>query len=66
MRATQRNKPNDVDMKGNEMKVEVKKIDALKREMKFEIPREKVAEAMDVVYNEIGKHAKVKGFLPTD
>jgi len=46
------------------MKVEVKKVDALKREMKFEIPREKVTEAMDSVYNEIGKHAKVKGFRP--
>ncbi len=46
------------------MKVEVKKVDALKREMKFEIPREKVTEAMDAVYNEIGKHAKIKGFRP--
>ena len=46
------------------MKVEVKKVDALKREMKFEIPREKVTEAMDSVYNEIGKHAKIKGFRP--
>src|ERR1700690_3729242 len=46
------------------MKVEVKKVDALKREMKFEIPREKVTEAMDSVYLEIGKHAKVKGFRP--
>src|SRR3984885_9809214 len=51
-------------MKGCIMKVEVKKVDALKREMKFEIPREKVTEAMDVVYNEIGKHAKIKGFRP--
>jgi FKBP-type peptidyl-prolyl cis-trans isomerase (trigger factor) len=46
------------------MKVEVKKVDALKRELKFEIPREKVTEAMDSVYVEIGKHAKVKGFRP--
>jgi len=46
------------------MKVEVKKVDALKRELKFEIPREKVTEAMDAVYNEIGKHAKIKGFRP--
>jgi len=46
------------------MKVEVKKVDALKREMKFEIAREKVAAAMDAVYQEIGKHAKVKGFRP--
>jgi FKBP-type peptidyl-prolyl cis-trans isomerase (trigger factor) len=46
------------------MKVEVKKVDALKREMKFEIPRERVTEAMDKVYIEIGKHAKIKGFRP--
>src|SRR5208283_2840928 len=46
------------------MKVEVKKVDALKREMKFEIPREKVSEAMEAFNNEIGKHAKVKGFRP--
>ncbi|MDE1921395.1 MAG: hypothetical protein KGJ09_07815 [Candidatus Omnitrophica bacterium] len=44
------------------MKVEVKKVDALKREMKFEVPRQKVTEAMDAVYEEIGKHAKVRGF----
>src|SRR5437763_1827707 len=52
--------------KGSSMKVEVKKVDALKREMKFEIPREKVTEAMDTVYNEIGKHAKVIGFPSLD
>ena len=46
------------------MKVEVKKVDALKREMKFEIPRERVSKAMDEIYQEIGKHAKVKGFRP--
>ena len=46
------------------MKVEVKKVDALKRELKFEVEREKVTEAMDNVYNEIGKHAKIKGFRP--
>src|ERR1039457_4049582 len=51
-------------MKGSKMKVEVKKVDALKREMRFEIPREKVTEAMDHVYDEIGKHAKVKAFRP--
>lgn len=46
------------------MKVEVKKVDALKREMKFEVPREIVTKAMDEIYVEIGKHAKVKGFRP--
>ena len=64
MKATQNNTPNDVDKKGSSMKVEVKKVDALKREMRFEIPREKVSEAMDAVYTEIGKHAKIKGFRP--
>lgn len=44
------------------MKVEVKKIDALKRELKFEIPKERVSQTMDEVYNEIGKYAKIKGF----
>ncbi len=46
------------------MKVDLKKVDALRREMKFTVPREKVTEAMDVIYTEIGKHAKVKGFRP--
>ncbi len=46
------------------MKVEVKKVDALKRELKFEVPRERVSKAMDDVYNEIGRYAKVKGFRP--
>ena len=46
------------------MKVEVKKVDALKRELKFELPRERVSKAMDAIYSEIGKYAKVKGFRP--
>jgi FKBP-type peptidyl-prolyl cis-trans isomerase (trigger factor) len=46
------------------MKVDVKKIDTLKRELKFEIPKERVAQALDKVYQEIGKYAKVKGFRP--
>jgi trigger factor len=46
------------------MKVEVKKVDTLKREMKVEVPRERVSKAMDEVYNEISKFAKVKGFRP--
>ncbi len=44
------------------MKVEVKKIDTLRRELKFEIPQERVSQTMDEVYNEIGKYAKIKGF----
>lgn len=46
------------------MKVEVKKVDALRRELSFEVPRERVTDAMDQVYKEIGKYAKVKGFRP--
>ena len=46
------------------MKIEVKKVDTLKRELKFEVSRERVSKAMDEVYNEIGKHAKIKGFRP--
>ncbi|MFH1359891.1 MAG: trigger factor [Candidatus Omnitrophota bacterium] len=46
------------------MKVEVKKIDATRREMKIEVPKDRVTQAMDDVYKEIGKEAKVKGFRP--
>ena len=46
------------------MKVEVKKVDALKRELRFEVPRERVTKTLDEVYEEIGKYAKVKGFRP--
>jgi len=46
------------------MKVDVKKIDTLKREVKFEVPRERVSKTMDEVYEEIGKYAKVRGFRP--
>lgn len=46
------------------MKVEVKKIDATKRELKFEIPKERVTKKMDEVYHDLGKVATVKGFRP--
>lgn len=46
------------------MKVEVKKVDALKRELKFEISRERVSKAMDEIYAQISKEAKIKGFRP--
>ena len=46
------------------MKVEVKKIDATCRELKFEISRERVSKKMNEVYEEIGKVAKIKGFRP--
>ena len=46
------------------MKVEVKKVDAVKRELRFEIPKERVSEKFDEVYKELGKIAKIKGFRP--
>ncbi len=44
------------------MKVEIKKIDATKRELRFEVPRERVTQKLEEVYNEISKQAEVKGF----
>jgi len=44
------------------MKVNVKKIDATRREIKFEIPQDRVMQTMNDVYDSIGKKAKVKGF----
>ena len=44
------------------MKVEVKKIDSIKRELRFEVSKERVSKALEGVYLEIGKIAKVKGF----
>lgn len=44
------------------MKIDVKKVDALKRELRFEVPKERVTKTMDEVYEAIAKVAKVKGF----
>jgi len=46
------------------MKVEVKKVDALKRELKFEVPKDRVVAKLDEVYKELSRVAKVKGFRP--
>ena len=46
------------------MKVTVKKVDALKRELKFEVPKERVAKTLTEVFAEIGRSAKIKGFRP--
>ncbi|MCA9398631.1 MAG: hypothetical protein KC618_02695 [Candidatus Omnitrophica bacterium] len=46
------------------MKVAVKKVDSVKRELSFEIPKDRVSKTLDEVYKEIGKVAKVKGFRP--
>ena len=46
------------------MKVAVKKVDALKRELSFEIPKDRVAKAHAEIMQEISRVAKVKGFRP--
>jgi len=46
------------------MKVDVKKIDATTRELKFEVPKERVSKKLDQVYQDIAKEAKIKGFRP--
>ncbi|HQP09934.1 MAG TPA: trigger factor [Candidatus Omnitrophota bacterium] len=46
------------------MKVEVKKVDAVKRELRFVIPKERVSQKFNEVYTELGKVLKVKGFRP--
>jgi len=46
------------------MKVEVKKVDATRRELKFEVPKERVSQRMEEVYSEIAKVAKIRGFRP--
>ena len=44
------------------MKVEVKKIDPVIRELRFEVPKDRVAKTFEEVYEELGKRVKVKGF----
>jgi FKBP-type peptidyl-prolyl cis-trans isomerase (trigger factor) len=46
------------------MKVEVKKVDTLKRELHFEVPKDRVTKTMEEVYQAIGKVAKIKGYRP--
>ena len=46
------------------MKVDVKKLDTITRELKFQIPKEMVSEKMQEVYKDIAKNAKIKGFRP--
>ena len=46
------------------MKIEIKKIDPVKCELKFEIPKDRVSQKFDEVYRELGKIVKVKGFRP--
>jgi FKBP-type peptidyl-prolyl cis-trans isomerase (trigger factor) len=46
------------------MKVSVKKINALRREMLFEVPKERVQQKTDEVLSVMLKHAKLPGFRP--
>ncbi len=46
------------------MKIAVKKIDALKRELKFVVPKDRVARKSEEVYKDVGMTAKIKGFRP--
>lgn len=46
------------------MKLTVKKIDALKRELRFEVPKERFTRKLNEVFADLGKVAKVKGFRP--
>jgi FKBP-type peptidyl-prolyl cis-trans isomerase (trigger factor) len=44
------------------MKISVKKVDALRREMHFEVPQERVTGKLDEILNNMVKHARIKGF----
>ena len=44
------------------MKLAVKKLDAVRLELKFEVPRERVSKKFDKIYEELGKVVKVRGF----
>ncbi len=46
------------------MNMDIKKIDATRREMKFEVPPEQVKKKLDDVYKDIAKEARIKGFRP--
>lgn len=46
------------------MKVSVKKVDALRRELSFEVPKDRVDAKTSEVLSEIVKHAKLPGFRP--
>ncbi|MEW5895717.1 MAG: trigger factor [Candidatus Omnitrophota bacterium] len=46
------------------MKVAIKKLDALKRELNFEVSKERVSKKIEEVFKDITREAKVKGFRP--
>ena len=41
------------------MKIEIKKIDELKRELKFEVPKDRVLKTLDSVYQDMASTVKV-------
>jgi FKBP-type peptidyl-prolyl cis-trans isomerase (trigger factor) len=46
------------------MKVAVKKVDALKRELNFEVSKDRVTQVLEEVYSDMGRVAKIKGVRP--
>lgn len=46
------------------MKVEVKKVDATKRELKLQVPKERVTKRLEEVFEDISRAAKIRGFRP--
>src|SRR6185503_13938959 len=46
------------------MKVAVKKIGETKRELKFEIPKDRVSSKFEEVYKDLSQVVRVKGFRP--
>ncbi|MBF0385517.1 MAG: hypothetical protein HQL27_06555 [Candidatus Omnitrophica bacterium] len=46
------------------MKLDIKKVDAVTREMKFEIPKDRVSQKLEEIYKELEKVSKIKGYRP--
>jgi FKBP-type peptidyl-prolyl cis-trans isomerase (trigger factor) len=46
------------------MKVEVKKVDATKRELKFQVSKDRASKRLEEVFGDIGRSAKIQGFRP--
>ena len=48
----------------SEVAITMEEISLVKKKMSFEIPWNEVKEELDVVYRDLGKKAKIKGFRP--
>lgn len=46
------------------MNVEVKKVDDVRRELRLEVPKDRVSKALDEVYSDLSKKIKIKGYRP--